>query len=186
MPQTILALFALMLSSTFALQQSRHVLQTEMNMVRQEAQTHARGVASDVFAQIASLPFDEATATATATAAGRVPVSALTPEPFEEGLAFADAADVDDVHEMRAYVVTRTLTRPDGTTGRLTFSVTATVDYAELRTEGEDEVMRPTPDNSRTYTKLVTLRVRCLDLDASMWGASAVLTLARPYSYTPA
>lgn len=181
MPQTILALFALMLSSTFALQQSRHTLQMEMNMVQREAQVHARGVASEVFAEIAGLPFDEATA----TAEGRVPVTALTPEPFEEGLAFADAAAVDDVHEMLPYLVTRTVTRPDGTLTQLTFAVTATVEYAEIRSEGGEEVMTPTPDDARTYTKLVTLRVRCVDLDGSAWGNSTLLTLARPFSYNP-
>jgi hypothetical protein len=120
------------------------------------------------------------------TATGRVAVSELTAEPFDEGLAFSDAADIDDVHRMLPYLVTRTLTRPDGTTGQLTFAVTATVEYAELRTDGEDEVMTPTPDDSKTYTKLVTLQVRCIDLDASMWGGSTLLTLARPFSYTPA
>lgn len=182
MPQTILALFALMLTSTFALQQSRHTLQMEMNMVRQEARTHARGVASEVFAEIANLPFDEATA----TAEGTVARAALTPAPFEEGIAFAEAAAVDDVHEMLPYLVTRTVMRPDGTPAQFTFAVSATVTYAEIRVEGGEEVMTPTADGAPSYTKLVTLRVRCLDLDATSWGGSTLLTLARPYAYSPA
>lgn len=181
MPQTILALLALMLSSTFALQQSRHTLQTEMNMIQREAQIHARGVATEVFAEIANLPFDEATA----TAEGIVPVSELTPEPFEEELTFAEAGDVDDVHQMVPYLVTRTLMRPDGTPATLTFAVSATVEYAEIRSVGGEEVMTPTADDAKTYTKLVTLRVRCTNLDGSGWGDSTLLTLARPYSYNP-
>lgn len=182
MPQTLLALFALMLTSTFALQQSRHSLRVEMNMVQREAQVHARGVASEVFADIAGLAFDEATA----DAEGVVPVSALTPAPFDDGRAFADAEDVDDVHEMLPYLVTRTVTQPNGTPIQLTFAVTASVAYAEIESGAEGEVMTPTPDGSPTYTKLVTLRVRCINLDASVWGNATLLTLARPFSYSPA
>lgn len=181
MPQTLLALLALMLTSTFALQQSRHTLHTEMNMVRQEASTHARGVASEVFAEVASLAFDEATR----AAEGTVPVAELTPEPFEEGKAFDDATDIDDVHRMLPHLVTRKVARPGGAFATLTFAVTATVDYAAIQSEGGEEVMAPTADNARTYTKLVTLHVRCLDLDGAAWGNSTLLTVARPYSYSP-
>jgi hypothetical protein len=181
MPQTLLALFALMLTSTFALQQSRHTLHTEMNMVRQEATTQARGVASEVFAEVANLAFDEVTH----TAEGTVSVTDLTPEPFEEGKLFSDATDVDDVHRMVPHLVTRTVARPDGTFSTLTFAVTATVDYAVIQSEGGEEVMAPTADNARTYTKLVTLHVRCLDLDNAGWGNATLLTLARPFAYSP-
>ncbi len=183
MPQTILALFAVMLTSMFALQQSRQAIRVQMNVVQRETQTQARGVASEVFAEIASFAFDENTKNAT----GVVPPSGMTPEPFSTNKLFADADDVDDVHGMTPHLVTRDVTAPDGSLATLTFEVTATVDYAYFVVEGGEQKMKPTPDDSQTNHKLVVLSVRCLDLAGTPWDDPHFsLRLARPFSYAPA
>ena len=185
MPQTLLALFAVMLTSMFALQQSRQALKTQMTAVHRETQTQARGVASEVFAQIATFAFDENTENAD----GPVPVTSMTPEPFATGKDFTDTTAVfavEHVHGMLPYHVERAVTSPSGEQATLTFEVTATVDYADFATSGGEEVMQPTPGNQRSYYKLVALSVRCLDLENTPWGSDLFrLRLARPFSYSP-
>ena len=61
MPQTLLAICAVMLATFFAFQQQRSVLETRLEMVRNEVETAATGVAVDRLEEIGVMAFDEAT-----------------------------------------------------------------------------------------------------------------------------
>lgn len=61
MPQTLLALAAMMMATLFALNQQRGIMQTRMTMMRNEVATAATGVAVDRLEEIRVMAFDEAT-----------------------------------------------------------------------------------------------------------------------------
>ena len=102
MPQTLLALGAMMIATLFAFQQQQNVIQTRMQMLRNEVATAATGVAVDRLEEIRIMAYDEATK-------GEVEVTspgALTAVPsFKLDSPADDIDDFDDsyVKRFRAY-----------------------------------------------------------------------------------
>lgn len=60
MPQTMLALLALVVAGTFVLNQQRHSIENRIEMIRSEIATQATSVAVDRLEEIGSYAFDEA------------------------------------------------------------------------------------------------------------------------------
>lgn len=61
MPQTILAILALMMASTFVLQQQRSTLHTRAKLIRNEIALQSTGVAESVLSEIGTKAFDQHT-----------------------------------------------------------------------------------------------------------------------------
>ncbi len=61
MPQTMLAVLSMVVTTLFAFNQHRNVLNTRLNMVREDMAIRSTGVAVDVLEEIGSMSFDEAT-----------------------------------------------------------------------------------------------------------------------------
>lgn len=78
MPQTILAVLALMMATTFALQQQRSILHTRAKLIRNEIAVQSTGVAETVLSEIGTRAFDQATAGDSSLTSP----SQLTPMPF--------------------------------------------------------------------------------------------------------
>jgi len=64
MPQSLLAILALMIASLFSVSQQRNIIGNYENMIRSELEIMASGVALQVMEDIAGHPFDAATAAA--------------------------------------------------------------------------------------------------------------------------
>lgn len=99
MPQTLLALVALMVAMQISLLQQRSILTARLDMVDTEYETVATGAGLDILDYIASKPFDEATD-------GRVVtnVAELTPLPFATGGTYEAAEDIDDFNGIVPFV----------------------------------------------------------------------------------
>lgn len=61
MPQTLLAIGAVMMATFFSFQQQRSVLETRMQMIHNEVETAATAVAVDRLGEIGSMAYDDAT-----------------------------------------------------------------------------------------------------------------------------
>ena len=61
MPQTMLAVLSMVVTTIFAFNQHRNVLSTRLNMVREDMAIRSTGVAVDILEEIGSMSFDEAT-----------------------------------------------------------------------------------------------------------------------------
>lgn len=87
----MLAILAMMLVGTYALNQNQRVARMEMNMIRNEVATIASGVGLDRLEQISVKAFDQATKEGKIASA-----SELTPYDFPDD---TQGDDVDDFHE---------------------------------------------------------------------------------------
>lgn len=130
MPQTLLALLALMTATTMSLTWQRDTIRAQMNTIEDELQIEARGVANEVFETVANLPFDENTPPSAPIAKS---TTDLSPEwRFGSDRHWGDTSvdDIDDYHNMRPSTIIRTVTNPlDGTDVDVRFEITAKVDY---------------------------------------------------------
>ncbi len=61
MPQTMLAILSMVVTTLFAFNQHRNVLSTRLNMVREDMAIRSTGVAVDILEEIGSMAFDEST-----------------------------------------------------------------------------------------------------------------------------
>lgn len=61
MPQTMLAVLSMVVTTLFAFNQHRNVLNTRLNMVKEDMAIRSTGVAVDVLEEIGSMSFDEST-----------------------------------------------------------------------------------------------------------------------------
>ncbi len=146
MPQTILAVLALMMATLFAHQQQRSYVRTQVNMVRNELALQGTGVAESVLSEIGSMEFDDATKDNNKVGSP----GDLTP-PNELGSEGGQADDIDDFHgqvlqEERAF-------RGDF----LKFEVKVQVVYVD-----EDDM--ETERTSQTKAKKATVTVRSMDI----------------------
>jgi len=184
MPQTTLALLALALASTLALNQSKTGVYAQADMVRNEVDVHALGVATEVFEIVSTKDFDEAT---TGTLISDVPPEGMSaPSTFGSGKDLLDPGtdDVDDVHDMAPHRVVREVTDPEtGERSALEFEVTATVEYVTDRDPVTGAALpRVTPTGQPTYTKRVELTVRCPSLRGPLLDGYRVV-VSRLFSY---
>ncbi|NND84108.1 MAG: hypothetical protein HKN46_03065 [Acidimicrobiia bacterium] len=200
MPQTILALLALVLASLLTFGQQRLQVRAQVNMVAGEIELAGAGVASEVMALIESKSFDEQSTPEKIYAAQAIPG---TPTQFTTGDSFGRTAgcdlqtpantpgcdDVDDVHGGGWQPYTIELAREvvrDPITGdpisadsvyvrELTFEVRAEVYYV-----ADPQSMDPAP--GRTLHKRVVLDVRSPHIDGDDDG---LVRLTRVVSYDP-
>lgn len=91
MQQTMLAILAMMLAGTYALNQNQRVVRMEMNMIKNEVATIASGVGLDRLEHISAQAYDQA------TKEGKIASSSeLTAYPFADDV---QNDDIDDFHE---------------------------------------------------------------------------------------
>lgn len=154
----MLAIMAMMLTTLFALQQHRHVVQTQLNMVRTEVSTQATGVATDRLEEVGSRAFDEQTKGGTAVTAA-ASLTALAN--------FTGDAPNDDIDDFHGASVTR-LRMGDADT--LRYQVQTVVGYANAANLDQVSLIP-------TKFKKVTVRVWSLDL-----ALSDTITLSQTYA----
>lgn len=184
MPQTFLALLALVLASIIAFNQQRLTQQSYRNALRDEVQLAASGTAQHVIEMIAARSFDEMTTPIPLFRAGTIPHS---PSGFSIPAAFAsdrgslgcnamdprfapECDDVDDLNGLRGLPVEARLS--DGRV--LQFAADVNVFYVP-------NPSATTPSSTPTLHKRVELSLR-----SEMFGtARTVLTISRVVSYDP-
>lgn len=149
MPQTILALAAIMMAALFSLNQQRGIMQTRMNMMRNEVMTSGTGIAVDRLEEVRSMAFDETT-----KAEEKISSSAgLTSKPtFTD-----DAPPIDDVDDFDGSYVERFRVWKSDT---LWYGVETAVVYAS-----EAQPDTPVADvYTKTKFKKATVKVYSLDI----------------------
>ncbi len=139
MSQTLLAFLAFMVATQVAFNQQRAALQSQIQMVNSEVTNLATSAGLDILTEISALDFDSA------TSGGAVVTDAsnLSSLPFTSGGTFADADDIDDVHEIQTYTYQTEL-------ADISFDVEFEVRYVN---EADVSVV----ENSQTFAKEVVL-----------------------------
>ena len=136
MPQTLLAFLAMILVTAFSLVYQRSMIDSRKQMIQDEMETLASGVALELFEYIGSRDFDAQTANGTVTPENPDP-ALLTPLPFSGVATFEEAQDIDDFHGLS---FTRTFRVDDVT---FDFDVTVEVYYVDPQ-EPEEAMSTPT------------------------------------------
>lgn len=149
MPQTLLAIAAMMVATLFAFQQQRNVMETRMQMVRSEVVTNATGVAVDRLEEIGVMAFDDATKGEDKIFATSSLTSMLT---FTD-----DAPPVDDVDDFDGSIVERFRVYGADT---LWYGVETRVRYAS-EAQPDAEIVDP---SQRTKMKKATVTVYSLNI----------------------
>lgn len=149
MPQTMLALLAIMMAALFSLNQQRGIMQTRMNMMRNEVASAATGVAVDRLEEVRSMAFDEATKGEDKVISSTALTSKAT---FTD-----DAPPIDDVDDFDGSYVKRYRVWMGDT---LWYGVETDVVYA-LETQPDTPV---TDINTRTKFKKTSVKVYSLDI----------------------
>lgn len=144
MPQTLLALMAMMLMTLFAFNQHRNVLTMREDVFMQDVDLRATGVAIDQLEALSAFAYDAATVDDTLTTA-----SALTSVEM-----LGDDGTTDDLDDFDGTTATATRETPFDT---LSFSVTTRVSYVE-------EEDPDTEATSPTKFKKATVEVYALDV----------------------
>lgn len=129
MPQTLLALLALITVSNLAFRWQQESIRSQRGAVASELRTLARGVATEVLERAARLPFDS-------VANPTLPDDCTPESAFGDGsggsLTFEAAQDVDDLHNMVPMTVSRrVIDAASGEAVSLDLFVTATVVYVD-------------------------------------------------------
>ncbi len=149
MPQTLLALGAVMVATFFSFQQQRSVLETRMQMIRNEVETAATAVAVDRLAEIGAMAYDDATKGDVRIFSSAALTSSAT---FTE-----DAPPVDDIDDFDGSSVTRHRVSSGDT---LRYGVETTVEYADENVP-DSPILDPTV---RTKFKKATVKVYSLNV----------------------
>lgn len=108
MPQTLIAILAMVITTLFAFNQHKSVLTSRMNMIRQDVSMRATGVAVDVMEEIGAMAFDDATKTGKASDANLLsdlPL-ALDSSDVEQD----ESGGVDDIDDFNGLTILRTRT----------------------------------------------------------------------------
>lgn len=144
MPQTLLAIAAVMVATFFAFQQQRSVIDTRMQMIRNEIATSATGVAVDRLSEIGAMTFDDATKSeAKIFSSGSLTAS---------GVFTADAPPIDDIDDFHGSTVNRFRVFGGDT---LWYGVQTSIVYAD---ESNPDIAIVDP-NVRTKFKKATVQV---------------------------
>jgi hypothetical protein len=162
MPQTILALLALMVAMLFSLQMQKRALQTQQRMIRDDLAIHSTGFADEMLGLVGTQAFDEAVK-GSQTVDARSELTAGPP--FNDGGSNND--DIDDFHDAFANNdLTRRVNGAD-----LTFDIDVDVEYVENDDTDGSRATR------RTKTKRVTVKVTSLDVPNAQ-----TIELSRPFT----
>ena len=159
MPQTLLALLALMTATTMSLTWQRDSLRAQTNAIEAELQVQARGVVNEVFETVANLPFDHNTVDASVSS-----TSELSPYyTFGMNRTWGDWGtggainDLDDLHKMKPYDMPRTVTNPlTGEDAQIVFRIMAEVDYVD---DASGTELKQSLNNKRTFYKRFTVLI---------------------------
>ncbi len=138
MRQTIMGLLGLMIAMLLSLNVQRASLTAKAQVIDNEMETIASGVALEVLDYVGSKPFDAATALAEVE-----DESELTALPFSTGMSYEEADDIDDFHQIQTY------TFPEFD---FDFEIDITVEYVD---ENDPEVVA----TSQTFAKKVTVTI---------------------------
>lgn len=186
MPQTLIALLALVLSSLLVFNQQRLTTKAQTRMVTDEMELAASGLVSDVMEFAEARSFDESTTVEAILASGVVPTTSST---FSDAGRFGaadrgtagcdllrpgltrDCDDVDDLSGLTWVPVEIAL----ADTRRLPFTVRIAVTYV---TDATTQTASPTP----TRHKRVSIDVRSPFVRG---GTSNVMHITRVISYDP-
>lgn len=187
MPQTLLALLALMLASLLTLNQQRLTLRSQTNAVTDEIELAAAGLASEIVAFIEARSFDENSTPDAIHSAQKVPASSTE---FQQAAAFgaADRGDAgcnlllpaltpecDDVDDLDGI---------DWTPATIGLAHDRTLDF-EVRTAVYyvDDPKSMVKASGRTLHKRVVIDVRSPYVEGD--EADGLLRLTRVVSYDP-
>lgn len=176
MPQTLLTLLALLFASTLSLRLSETAVRSQTDMIRNEVDIQALGVATEVFEIIGLKDFDENT---TGSLINDVPPGDMSPASsfgLNKALLAPTTDDIDDVHGMLPYIVQREVTHPEtGDRTSLEYEVTATVHYVTDRDPSTGAPLAQVAFSEvPTYLKQVILTIRCRSLDGTALAAYEV------------
>ena len=149
MPQTLLALVAMMTAALFALNQQRGIMETRLAMMHNEVASAGTGVAVDRLEEVRTMAFDEATKGGDDIAAAAALTSKTT---FTD-----DAPPIDDIDDFDGSYVQRFRVWSGDT---LWYGVQTKVDYA-LESQPDTPVSDP---NVRTKFKMATVTVFSLNV----------------------
>ncbi len=159
MGQTLYAIIAMMIVSLFALHQQRHAIRTQMDMIDNEINTIASGVAVERLEEVSAFAFDQK------TKGGRIvesPSGLTAREDFGSGEGKdMPNDDLDDFDNTDVEMQREVGGQP------LVFEVHTTVDYA-------DPVDTDQPREQRGKYKLITVTVSPKDLDNSLYSAEGL------------
>ncbi|NNE35040.1 MAG: hypothetical protein HKN13_07390 [Rhodothermales bacterium] len=145
MPQTLGAFLSMLVVMMFAMNFQQSALRTQRQVLSSEVDVMANAVASEAMQYLAAKPFDAAISNGTVTPSN-TDLSALTiKSSFGGGIAYADAADIDDFHALTDTVVFETGVGTD-----ITFEISFDVKYVN-----DMGVESTTP----TWTKEVIVQV---------------------------
>ena len=133
-----MGLLGLMIAMLLSLNVQRASLSAKAQVIDNEMETIASGVALEVLDYAGSKPFDAATAAGTVNDA-----SELTALPFSTGMAYNEADDIDDFHQIQTY------TFPEFD---FDFDIDISVAYVD---ENDPEVIAA----SQTFAKKITVTI---------------------------
>jgi len=138
MRQTMMGLLALMTAMLLSLNVNRTSLSAKVQVIDNEMETIAGGVALEVLDYVGTKSFDAATATAEVE-----DPQDLTALPFATGMSYTQADDIDDFHQIQTHSL------PEF---EFDFEIDISVEYVD---ENVPEVTATSP----TFAKKVTVTV---------------------------
>lgn len=180
MPQTILAMLALMTAVLFTMGTHRQVIETEREMVANELEVMATGIALEAMEKIRTRAFDQVVAedpNKVYTESQFEPSSNwnnTTCKPFHGSGAANDCNDLDDFHGMNSATLTFTMGK-DASGNDITVPFTVDVEVTYV-----DSDLNPVSGN--TYQKQVTVFVQDQQTDNRPFLREPVY-ISRIYAY---
>ncbi|NNE47559.1 MAG: hypothetical protein HKN37_12970 [Rhodothermales bacterium] len=160
MPQTMLAVLSMVVTTLFAFNQHRNVLSSRLNMVREDMAIRSTGVAVDVLEEIGSMSFDEATrdkvisSSSELTAVQRLDIHNLTGGLENTQETSLESGGVNDLDDFNGATIERSR-EVNGT--NIGFRAESVVSYVDP-TDNTTEVDYP------TKLKKVTIKVYSLNI----------------------
>jgi len=158
MPQTLIAILSMVVTTLFAFNQHRNVLTTRLGMIREEMAVRSTSVAVDVQEEIGSMAFDESTldksvlhsSDLTQISAYDADLSTQDPNYTELGVRpTLESGGANDLDDFDGAVLDRIRVREDR---QIRFRAEARVRYV-------DEIDRTSEVSYQTKLKKVTLKV---------------------------
>ena len=155
MPQTMLAILSMVVTTLFAFNQHRSVLSTRLNMVREDMAIRSTGVAVDILEEIGSMPFDEATRDKVInTSSELTQLERLDIHGRNTEFSIADSSNARDIDDFNGRFLDRARTLKGKNIG---FRAESVVSYINP-TDNTTEVSYP------TKLKKVTIKVYSTDI----------------------
>lgn len=152
MPQTLLAIMAMVLTSFAGFNQHRSILSSRLDMVNQEVELQSTAVAVNLLEEIGSLAYDEATKNGEITSSNLLTAISLDSNE-QQALESAQPDDIDDFNNRERQIVRMRKNK------ELRFRGRSKVRYMDSNASYESA--------SQTKFKRVTIVVKSLDFPAA-------------------